>query len=238
MLTTLHPPGYAVGELESTSMPILPAPPADYDDYQTTPPVAVRILAAHEWARLLNTHGSNGETDPLRAGMLHVLIGMSAAKNAPTDAGRLAFARALVTLGGGVVKTETNFGGAMHTHYHRLAELSVDYHPGLWLSDIAEAAGLPKVVWPMKTHSRLDTDCFHLRAGYGATSQHLYPLSDGRVLVSTGERLGVSPGWVAEAGAAVGFPPSVHVAGWNWRAYAEEIGVDAETGDGVKKEGK
>lgn len=211
-------------------MTILPNPPADYDSYETAPPVAVRILAAHEWSRLLNTHGDNGETDPFRARMMHVLIGMAAMKNAPTDESRTLFARLLVTLGGGVVTTESNFGGKMHTHYHRMTQLSVDYHPGLWLADLAEMAGMPEVVWPMKTHSRLDADCFHLRAGYGAEGQYLYPLADGRVLVSTGEQLGVAAEWIADAGAAIGFPPSVSVAEWDWRVYAEEIGVDAETG--------
>ena len=79
-------------------MPILPAPPADYAEYETAPPVSIRILAGQQWAWLLNTPGDNGEPDPTRAGFMHVLIGMNANANKPTEEARLRFFRALVSL--------------------------------------------------------------------------------------------------------------------------------------------
>lgn len=210
-------------------MPILPSPPTDYDEYESAPPVSIRILAGQQWAWLLNTPGSNGETDPMRAGLTHVLIGMSADANKPTEDARIRFFRALVSLGGGVIKTETNHGGTMYPHYHRMSELSVDYHPSLWLQEIAEIAGVSKVVWPMKTHSRLAKDHFYLAAGYRAKGKYLYPLPDGRVLVSNAA-LGVDPDWLCKACDAFGFPDGLYVADGNWRKWAEAHGIDPDSG--------
>ena len=166
--------------------------------------------------------------------LLHTILNAMTARGLPDDK-RLAFARLLVLRGGDSAAVMKPHRDGESPYYCALDTLDVDYGPGLWLAALADEAGLTRVTWPMKTHGNFNYSGRYFSQANGYQAPHILhtPLPDGRVLLAAFD-VGPILDWLLSHEAAIGWPPGVTIADWNWREYAGSIGIDPDSGAEVQ----
>lgn len=194
----------------------------DQQPYGEPLPVATLIVGGRLWGDTAGKAKSNGDSS-ITSLLASALGTMVSDKDMPSDDPATLLVRALLKHREDAL--EWNGSHSDHTYYTRVSRLEVDYHPGVELSGISEAAGLRPSIWPWKSELIMHDGEIRVKIGYRRPGTCYYPLDDGRILSAAYAISAKLLPWVVERldeGAKLA--EGMAFLDWNWREYGQSIG--------------